>query len=171
MGDGLVSGQPCQREAGRLGEAEGAGLADEVARIGGDQFGHTAVRALHIAPYVPDDVISRGELGGSKASTLHLARDVPARYDREVRVDGAVERPGLHGQVGGVQRGGPHPYQDRVDVGLRRGQLGELQDLRAAVLAVDHGLHRAAGTANGMSSSTLCLTIFHSPSTRRRSMS
>jgi hypothetical protein len=171
VGDGLVSGQPGQREAGRLGEAQGARLADEVARLGGDQFGQTAVGALHVAPYAPDDLISRDELGGGKAGPLHLACDVPARYDREVRVDGAVQRPGLHCQVGGVQRGGPHPHQHRVDVGLWRRQLRKLEDLGAAVLPVDHGPHRAAGTAIGMSISTLCLTIFHSPSTRRRSVS
>jgi hypothetical protein len=78
-----------QREAGRLGEAQGAGLADEVARIGGDQFGQAAVGTLHVAAYVPDDLVSRGELGASKAGTLYHARDVPARYDGEVRVDGA----------------------------------------------------------------------------------
>ena len=59
--DGLVGGQSCQREACCLGEAHGAGLADEDAYIGGDQLGHAAMGTLHVAAYVPDDLASRGD--------------------------------------------------------------------------------------------------------------
>lgn len=57
---GPVGGEAGEGQSGGLGEAHGAGLVHRRADIGRHQLGQSAVRALHVAAEVPDDLVTGG---------------------------------------------------------------------------------------------------------------
>ncbi|GAA4996297.1 hypothetical protein GCM10025734_27850 [Kitasatospora paranensis] len=140
---GLVGGEPGEREAAGLGPVERGGLAGEGADGGGDQFGVGAVFD-GVPADEADDLVAGGELGDGAADGLDLAGQVPAHDEREADVEHAVEPALADLPVDGVDAGSADPDEHGVGADLRVGHLGVLDDLGAAVLPDDDGFHGAS---------------------------
>ncbi len=144
----LVRGEPGQREAAGLRPVQRGRLAGEGADGGGDQLGVRPVLDTVLAD-VAEDLVADRELGDRAADRADHPGQVPAHDEREVRVQDAVEVPLADLPVDRVHPGRPDLYEHRVRPELRVRQVGELDDLGAAVLPDRDCLHPSSQPAAG----------------------
>jgi len=150
--DGLVGGQSLPA-GGRLPRRSSwrGGLRTRVRTSAATQFGHAAVGTLHVTAYVPDDLVSRGELRGvARPGRSTTPRDLsqPGMTGKYVLTAPSSAPAAVPGRRGSARRPVPVPGPSRHEV-LGSGNSVSSRTSGPPVAAVDHGFHHAPGTAIG----------------------
>ena len=138
----LVGGHPGQRDRGGLVEGQAPRLARDGALRRGHELGRRTelhVVAADVAVHLVAD-LEAGDDG--RADRFHDTRDVPARDDRQVVRERALEVALADLPVHRVHAGRLHPHQDGVRAHGRVVDLADLEDVGVPELVV-HGCTHA----------------------------